>query len=77
MPTEDGTPDANAPKAILPLDESRRRLLRLAPLVPFGSLLWWALARRPDPDAGKLRVTAIDVGQGDSTLIQTPGDGRF
>jgi len=41
--------------------------------MPLGPLLWWGLSRRPDPDAGKLRVTAIDVGQGDSTLIQTPG----
>ena len=56
-----------------PEDPSRRRLLRLAPLLPLGGLLGWALTRRPDPDAGKLRVTAIDVGQGDSTLIQTPG----
>ena len=30
------------------------------------------MSRRPDPDAGKLRVIAIDVGQGDSTLILTP-----
>ncbi len=78
MPTEDGNPQDNAPEADTPpltplTNESRRRLLRLAPLVPLGSLLWWALARRPDPDAGRLRVTAIDVGQGDSTLIQTPG----
>ena len=78
MPTEDDTPEENLPaenppKGGPPPNESRRRLLRLAPLVPLGSLLWWALARRPDPDAGKLRVTAIDVGQGDSTLIQTPG----
>ena len=35
-------------------------------------MVWWGLARRPDPDAGKLRVIAIDVGQGDSTLIVTP-----
>ena len=80
MPTEDSTPqdnapEANAPKHDPPPNDSRRRLLRLAPLVPLGSLLWWALDRRPDPDAGKLRVTAIDVGQGDSTLIQTP-EGR-
>jgi len=78
MPTEDDTleenlPAENPPKGGPPPNESRRRLLRLAPLAPLGSLLWWALARRPDPDAGKLRVTAIDVGQGDSTLIQTPG----
>jgi len=55
-----------------PADPSRRRLLKLAPLLPLPPLLWWAATRRPDPDAGKLRVTAIDVGQGDSTLIQTP-----
>jgi competence protein ComEC len=77
MPTEDDKPQDDTPKDDPPLtplsNESRRRLLRLAPFVPLGSLLWWALARRPDPDAGRLRVTAIDVGQGDSTLIQTPG----
>ena len=67
MPEEDKKPQKNMPQ-----DDTRRRLLRLAPLVPLGSLLWWGLTRRPDPDAGKLRVTAIDVGQGDSTLIQTP-----
>lgn len=56
----------------MPTDPSRRRLLKLAPLLPAGSLLWWALTHHSDPDSGKLRVTAIDVGQGDSTLIQTP-----
>jgi len=30
------------------------------------------VSRRPDPDAGKLRVIAVDVGQGDCTLIITP-----
>ena len=30
------------------------------------------LGRRPNPDSGKLRVIAVDVGQGDSTLILTP-----
>ena len=55
-----------------PPSPSRRRLLKLAPLLPLPPLLWWAATRRPDPDGGKLRVTAIDVGQGDSTLIQTP-----
>ncbi len=69
-PVQD-TPPGPSP-ATTPPDAARRRLLRLAPLLPLGSLLWYALARRPDPDAGKLRVTAIDVGQGDSTLIQTP-----
>ena len=53
-------------------DPSRRKLLQLAPLLPIGGLLWWTLTHPSDPDAGKLRVTAIDVGQGDSTLIQTP-----
>ena len=76
MSPEDNAPAQGAapalPPAPAPRHDSRRRLLRLAPLLPLGSLLWWALARRPDPDAGKLRVTAIDVGQGDSTLIQTP-----
>ena len=50
---------------------SRRRLL-LAPLL-LGPAAWWALSRRPDPDAGKLRVIAVDVGQGDCTLVITPG----
>ena len=67
MPTEDEHLQKNTPQ-----DASRRRLLRLTPLVPLGSLLWWTLTRRPDSETGKLRVTAIDVGQGDSTLIQTP-----
>ena len=71
-PAQDVPPYQDDPPALPPPNESRRRLLRLAPLVPLGSLLWWVLTRRPDPDAGKLRVTAIDVGQGDSTLIRTP-----
>ena len=49
----------------------RRRLLTLSPLL-LGPLAWWGLTRRPDPDAEKLRVIAIDVGQGDSTLLITP-----
>ena len=68
-PTPVGTPTPTAPP---PSDPTRRRLLRLAPLAPLAPFLWWAVTRRPDPDAGKLRVTAIDVGQGDSTLVQTP-----
>lgn len=50
---------------------SRRRLLRLTPLL-LGPAVWWGLSRRRDPDIGKLRVIAIDVGQGDSTLLITP-----
>ncbi len=38
-----------------------------------GPAAWWGLSRRPDPDAGKLRVIAVDVGQGDCTLVITPG----
>ena len=38
-----------------------------------GLPAWWALSRRPDPDAGKLKVIAVDVGQGDCTLVITPG----
>lgn len=33
---------------------------------------WWAVHRQHDPDAGKLRVTVLDVGQGDSILVETP-----
>jgi len=63
-------------KEFLEADPSRRRLLqstplRLAPLL-LGPLAWWGLSRRPDPDAGKLRVIAVDVGQGDCTLVITP-----
>jgi competence protein ComEC len=72
MPTEDENTHADTPASHPPIDTSRRRLLRLAPLLPASALLWWALTHHADPDAGKLRVTAIDVGQGDSTLIQTP-----
>lgn len=38
-----------------------------------GPAAWWGGSRRPDPDAGKLRVIAVDVGQGDCTLVLTPG----
>ncbi len=38
-----------------------------------GPAAWWGLSRRPDPDRGKLRVIAVDVGQGDCTLVITPG----
>ena len=63
-------------KELLEADPSRRRLLqsapvRLAPLL-LGPLAWWGLSRRPDPDRGKLRVIAVDVGQGDCTLVVTP-----
>jgi len=50
---------------------TRRRLLLGLPALALPA--WWALSRRPDPDAGKLRVIAVDVGQGDCTLVMTPG----
>lgn len=52
---------------------TRRRLLigvGAGFLLPAAALLRWLWPH--EPDAGKLRVTAIDVGQGDSTLIVTP-----
>ena len=49
---------------------TRRRLLLGSALL--GPLAWWGLSRRPDPDAGKMRVIAVDVGQGDCTLVITP-----
>jgi len=48
----------------------RPRLLAL--LLSLLPLLWWAAHPRPDPDGGKLRVTVLDVGQGDCILVETP-----
>ena len=50
----------------------RRRPQLLALLLPLLPLLWWASHTRPDLDAGKLRVTVLDVGQGDCILVETP-----
>ena len=44
----------------------------LALLLPLLPLLWWAMHARPDPDADKLCVTVLDVGQGDCILVETP-----
>ena len=46
------------------------RLFSLAPLAAVAVLIWLANLTLPD---GKLYVTFIDVGQGDSIFIQTPG----
>ncbi len=48
----------------------RRRPWLSVLLLPLLLLLGWAA--RPDPDAGKLRVTVVDVGQGDCILVETP-----
>lgn len=45
-----------------------RHLLALA----FGLFLLGLTSCAPDPDRGKLRVTVVDVGQGDSILAETP-----
>ena len=41
-------------------------------IVAVLALLIWAACGLRNPDRGKLRVTVIDVGQGDSILIETP-----
>ena len=48
----------------------RRHPWWAALLLPLLLLVAWAV--RPDPDAGKLRVTVLDVGQGDCILVETP-----
>ena len=50
----------------------RRRPWLVALLLPPFLLLGWAAHPRPDPDAGRLRVTVLDVGQGDCILVETP-----
>jgi len=35
-------------------------------------LTWWLTAHQRRPDAEKLRMTVLDVGQGDSIFVQTP-----
>ena len=47
------------------------RPLWLLLLLPVFVLALW-LARPRDPDAGKLRVWVLDVGQGDCLFLQTP-----
>ena len=53
----------------------RRRAVMVAALalVPLASLGWWALHPAPtwSPPAG-LRVSLLDVGQGDGILLETP-----
>jgi competence protein ComEC len=57
-------------------------LLRHRPIVRWscltmlvGILIWWAWSPRTDWAPGTLRVTFLDVGQGDATLLELP-DGQ-
>ncbi len=50
-----------------------RRSLAVASLVAALLVVWWALPdERPSPPAG-LRITVLDVGQGDAILLQVAG----
>lgn len=49
----------------------RRRWLWLAAL-PLALLFWLLFPIHHSPDDGKLRLTVLDVGQGDCLLLQTP-----
>jgi len=46
---------------------------KLLPAIAVGLLSLLLTSCSPDPDSGKLRVTVLDVGQGDSILIEMPG----
>lgn len=52
---------------------SRNPWLLLA-IFPFAVILWSAAAHPRDPDSGKLRLTVLDVGQGDCLVLRTPSD---
>jgi competence protein ComEC len=60
----------------LPSYARRRAVLRAVPLALVVVLGWWALrpAGQWEPPLG-LRVTFLDVGQGDATLLEVPGGG--
>ena len=40
-------------------------------------VLWWAWSPRMFPDGDRFRVTFLDVGQGDSAVIELPDDRLF
>lgn len=50
-----------------------RRLWPLMALLVLLPLVVWRSYSRTDLDQGKLRVTVLDVGQGDSIAVETPG----
>jgi len=53
----------------------RRRLLALGTAV--GSAIWLAIPFDTRPAPGGLRLTMLDVGQGDATLVETPAGERI
>lgn len=54
----------------------RRRMVgRVAGVVVLGMLALWVWAPRDLPEPGKVRLTFMDVGQGDAALVET-ADGR-
>lgn len=57
----------------LPRYRRAAAVITAAALVPLGAVGWWALHPPPSwsPPAG-LRVTFLDVGQGDGILLETP-----
>ena len=57
----------------LPSYRRTAAVITVAALVPLGAVAWWALHPPPSwsPPAG-LRVTFLDVGQGDGILLETP-----
>jgi competence protein ComEC len=69
-----GDPDGEPPRG--PRSRRRRTLLAAAVIVAFAAALVPALlpprALAPPPE-GTLRVTALDIGQGDATLLQAGG----
>lgn len=53
---------------------SRKRTVRVVSVSALlCCLLWWAWSPRQVFDDGTLRVTFLDVGQGDATVIELPG----
>ena len=64
---------AVAALAALPRYRRSAAVVTAAALVPLGAMGWWALHPSPtwSPPAG-LRVTFLDVGQGDGILLETP-----
>jgi competence protein ComEC len=61
--------------AIAALQKRRARVLAIAASLVALGLLEWHAVRAGEPE-GLLRVTALDVGQGDSTLVDLP-DGKL
>jgi len=53
----------------------RRMAGQVAGALTVGMLLLWAWAPRDLPEPGKVRLTFLDVGQGDAALVET-ADGR-